>query len=473
MPFVSTSPASNSQRQIRFNAFDMNCVGHQSPGLWRHPQDKSADYNTIGYWTHLAKVLEKGLFDGLFIADVLGTYDVFGGSNETTLAAGTQVPVNDPFLLVSAMAAVTENLGFGVTAGTAYEHPYPFARRLATLDHLTNGRVGWNVVTGYLPSAARNMGQEDQLEHDERYNHADEYLEVIYKLLEGSWGDEAVVRDREKGIFTDPSKVHEIRHEGTYFKVPGIAITEPSPQRTPVIFQAGASSRGTKFAAENAEAVFVIGPTKEILAGTVKKLRDAVEAAGRDRHDIRIYAMQTIVTGSDEATAQAKFEDYKSYADINGALALISGWMGVDLSTYAPDDVIGEDVKSNAIQSTVETFRKASGDEGKPWTIRQLAEWVGVGGFGPVIVGSGEAVARELIDWAEQTDVDGFNLAYAITPGTFEDVVEFVVPELQKLGAYPTEYAPGTLRNKLFGKGDRLPATHRAERFRLANARRA
>ncbi|HEX2247096.1 MAG TPA: LLM class flavin-dependent oxidoreductase, partial [Arthrobacter sp.] len=125
-------------RQIRFNAFDMNCVGHQSPGLWRHPQDKSADYKTISYWTHLAKVLEKGLFDGLFIADVLGTYDVFGGSNEVTLRAGTQVPVNDPFMLVSAMAAVTENLGFGLTAGTAYEHPYPFARRLATLDHLTN-----------------------------------------------------------------------------------------------------------------------------------------------------------------------------------------------------------------------------------------------------------------------------------------------------------------------------------------------
>ncbi|GAA1496841.1 LLM class flavin-dependent oxidoreductase [Paeniglutamicibacter kerguelensis] len=461
----------SAQRQIRFNAFDMNCVGHQSPGLWKHPKDQSARYKDLSYWTDLAKTLEKGKFDGIFIADVLGTYDVFGGSNEVPLRAGTQVPVNDPMMLVSAMAAVTEHLGFGVTAGTAYEHPYPFARRLATLDHLTKGRVGWNVVTGYLPSAARNMGQEDQLEHDERYNHADEYMEVIYKLLEGSWEEDAVVRDVERGIFTDPTKVHEIKHEGKYFKVPGIAITEPSPQRTPVVFQAGASPRGLKFASENAEAVFVTSPTKEILKETVTKIRDAAEAAGRGRYDVRIYAMQTIVTGPDSASAEAKFEDYKSYADIDGALALISGWMGVDLSTYGPDDVIGDNVKSNAIQSSVATFQKASGDDGNPWTIRQLAEWVGVGGFGPITVGSGAEVAEKLIDWVAETDVDGFNLAYAITPGTFEDVVEFVVPELQARGAYQSEYVEGTLRNKLFGKGDRVQESHKAANYRLSAAK--
>ena len=464
---MSNTPA---KRQIRFNAFDMNCVGHQSPGLWKHPKDQSARYKDLSYWTDLAKTLEKGKFDGIFIADVLGTYDVFGGSNEVPLRAGTQVPVNDPFMLVSAMASVTENLGFGVTAGTAYEHPYPFARRLATLDHLTKGRIGWNVVTGYLPSAARNMGQEDQLEHDERYNHADEYLEVVYKLLEGSWEEDAVVRDAERGIFTDPTKVHEINHEGKYFKVPGIAITEPSPQRTPVVFQAGTSPRGLKFASENAEAVFVTSPTKELLKATVTKIRDEVQAAGRDRYDVRIYAMQTIITDVDSAAAQEKFEDYKSYADIDGALALISGWMGVDLSTYGPDDVIGANVKSNAIQSSVATFQKASGDDGNPWTIRQLAEWVGVGGFGPITVGSPTEVADKLIEWVEDTDVDGFNLAYAITPGTFEDIVEFIVPELQARGAYQNDYAEGTLRNKLFGEGDRVKDSHRAANYRLANA---
>jgi FMN-dependent oxidoreductase (nitrilotriacetate monooxygenase family) len=165
------------------------------------------------------------------------------------------------------MALVTENLGFGVTAGTAYEHPYPFARRMSTLDHLTNGRVGWNVVTGYLPSAARNMGNEDQLEHDDRYDHADEYLEVLYKLWEGSWEDDAVIRDRESGVFTDPRKVHEIGHKGKHFSVPGIHLSEPSTQRTPVIYQAGASSRGIAFAAGNAEAIFVAAPTMAVLKG--------------------------------------------------------------------------------------------------------------------------------------------------------------------------------------------------------------
>lgn len=464
---MSTTPA---RRHIRLNAFDMNCVVHQSPGLWRHPQDQAWRYKELGYWTELAKTLEKGLFDGLFIADVLGTYDVYGSTNSVPLSAGAQVPVNDPFLLVSAMASVTENLGFGVTAGTAYEHPYPFARRLATLDHLTNGRIGWNVVTGYLPSAARNMGQEDQLEHDERYDHADEYLEVVYKLLEGSWEDDAVIRDRQSGVYTDPSKVHEIGHEGKYFKVPGIAITEPSVQRTPVIYQAGASKRGLTFAGENAESVFVNSPTQELLVESVQKIRANAVAAGRDAHDVKIYTMQTIITGATTEEAQAKYEDYASYTDLDGALALLSGWTGIDMSQYDLDDVIGEDVQSNAIQSSVETFKKASGDDGKPWTIRQLAEWIGVGGFGPVTVGSGAEVAAKLVEWVEDTDVDGFNLAYAITPGTFEDVVEYVVPELQKLGAYPTEYTPGTLRQKLFGAGDRVKDTHRAAGYRLATS---
>ncbi|MEG2423919.1 NtaA/DmoA family FMN-dependent monooxygenase, partial [Glutamicibacter sp.] len=323
---------SENKREILFNAFDMNCVVHQSPGLWRHPQDKASTYNTLGYWTHLAKVLEKGKFDGLFLADVLGTYDVYKGTNVTPLGSGAQAPVNDPMMLVSAMAAVTENLGFGVTAGTAYEHPYAFARRLATLDHLTNGRVGWNVVTGYLPSAARNMGQEDQMEHDERYNHADEYLEVVYKLLEGSWEDDAVQNDKATGVYTDPAKVHPIEHEGKYFKVPGIAITEPSTQRTPVIYQAGASKRGTEFAASNAEAIFVNCPTRDLLKEAVSKIRDAAEAAGRGRYDIKVFAMQTIITAETTELAQAKFQDYSSYVDIEGSLALLSGWTGIDMS---------------------------------------------------------------------------------------------------------------------------------------------
>ncbi|WP_166996869.1 LLM class flavin-dependent oxidoreductase [Paramicrobacterium fandaimingii] len=454
-------------RQIRFNAFDMNCVAHQSSGLWRHPDDRSREYNTIEYWTHLAQLLERGKFDGLFIADVLGTYDVYGSSNEGAIKHGAQVPVNDPLLLVSAMAAVTENLGFGVTAGTAYEHPYPFARRLTTLDHLTKGRVGWNVVTGYLPSAARNMGHDDQMEHDDRYDYADEYLEVLYKLWEGSWEDDAVQYDRESGVFTDPSKVHEIGHEGKNFTVPGIHISEPSPQRTPVIYQAGASPRGVTFAAENAEAIFIANSTKDGLKETVTRIRDGLEAAGRGRYDARIYALITVITDATPEKAQAKFEDYLSYASPEGAAVFLSGWMGVDLSKYSLDEPVGN-VKSNAIQSAVANVQRGA-DDGTVWTVGDIAKQGAIGGLGPYIVGSGEEIADQLQDIAEHSDVDGFNLAYAVTPGTFEDIVEHVIPVLQSRGAYQTEYTPGTLRNKLQEKGDRVAPEHRAAQFSYRN----
>ncbi|WP_208008396.1 LLM class flavin-dependent oxidoreductase [Agromyces protaetiae] len=452
-------------RPIRFNAFDMSCVGHISSGLWRHPADQAQRYTDISYWTELAKLLERGKFDGIFIADVLGTYDVYAGNADAAIKHGSQVPVTDPLLVVSAMAAVTEHLGFGVTAGTAYEHPYPFARRLSTLDHLTKGRVGWNVVTGYLPSAARNMGHDDQLEHDRRYDIADEYLEVLYKLWEGSWEDDAVERDRETGVFTDPGKVHGIEHDGTYFKVPGIHLVEPSPQRSPVIYQAGASSRGIAFAAENAEAIFVAAPSKRVIATQVKQIRDALEAAGRDRYAARIYAMVTVIVDETHEKAKAKEAEYLSYADDEAALVLMSGWMGADLSQYELDAPIGA-VKSNAIQSFVTSLQEdaAAGDE---WTVRSLAEAGKIGGFGARIVGSATEVADELERWVEETDVDGFNLAYAITPGTFEDIVEFVVPELQRRGRYQTEYAPGTLRQKLHGRGDRLPVEHRGARYKV------
>lgn len=458
----------NHQRKILFNAFDMNCVGHQSPGLWKHPEDQSRNYSKLSYWTDLAQTLERGLFDGLFIADVLGPYDLYEGSPSGALSTGQQTPVNDPFLLVSGMAAVTKHLGFGLTAGTAYEHPYPFARRLATLDHLTDGRVGWNVVTGYLPSAAQNMGQDDQLAHDERYDLADDYMDVVYKLLEGSWEDDAVVEDRENGVFTDPAKVHRIEHEGPYFKTPGIAVTEPSAQRTPVIYQAGASTRGREFASKHAEAVFVNSPTDELITSAVEKTRQAAVDAGRDPYDVKIFSMQTIVTGATDEEAQAKLDDLLQYIDPVGGLVLMSGWMGTDFSKYNLDDPIG-DIESNAIQSAVETFKKASGKEGEEWTVRQLAEWCGVGGFGPVIVGSGETVAQELARIQDETDVDGFNLAYHITPGTFEDVVDYVVPELQKLGRYKTEYTEGTLRHKIHGEGDHLRDNHYASQFMLRN----
>ncbi len=444
--------------QIRFNAFDMSCVGHISAGTWRHPENQAHRYKEISYWTDLARLLEQGLFDGIFIADVLGTYDVYGQSHEAALRHAAQIPVTDPLLVIPAMAAVTQHLGFGVTAGTAYEHPYPFARRMSTLDHLTEGRIGWNVVTGYLPSAARNMGQADQMDHDTRYDHADEYMEVLYKLWEGSWEDDAVIRDRETGVFTDPDKVHPINHVGKYFTVPGIHLVEPSRQRTPVIFQAGTSPRGVRFAADHAEAIFVGAPTKAVLARQVGEIRSALGRSGRPQDGARIYAMATIVTDRTSSQARSKHERLLEFASPEAALVLTSGWMGIDLAEYSLDDPIGN-VQSNAIQSTVASFQSENPD-GREWTVRDIAEYSKIGGYGPVFVGSAGEVADQLQDWVEATGIDGFNLSYAITPGSFEDVVAHVVPELQRRGAYRTQYETGSFRHKLHGRGDRLPPEH-------------
>jgi FMN-dependent oxidoreductase (nitrilotriacetate monooxygenase family) len=458
--FPETEPVT---KPIRFNAFEMNCVAHQSPGLRAHPRDRSWQYKDLEYWTNLAKILEKGIFDGIFIADVIGYYDVYKGSNYHALQQAAQIPVNDPIQLAAPIALATEHLGIGITASTGFEHPYTFARRLSTLDHHTKGRVGWNIVTSYLESGARNIGKGGLRRHDNRYDEADEYLEVIYKLLEGSWEDGAVVRDRERGIFTIPEKVHEIGHKGKYFDVPGYHLCEPSPQRTPLLYQAGASERGRQFAAEQAEVVFVAAPTKTILKAYVADIRRRAAAHGRDPKKLLIYNLQTIITDETDAKAKAKFQEYQRYVTIDGSLVFMSGWSGVDFGQYAPTDLVRE-VETNAIVSVIDHLAK--GDPDKRWTIEELAAWGGIGGLGPVFVGSPTTIADILQEWVEDTDVDGFNLAYAVTPETHEDIVIHLVPELQKRGVYPTAYQPGTLRDKLFGDGPYLPATHKAHRYR-------
>jgi len=448
-------------KSIRFNAFEMNCVGHQSPGLWAHPRDRSWQYKDLEYWTDLAKLLEQGIFDGIFIADVIGYYDVYKGSNYHALEQGVQIPVNDPLQLAAPIAMATKHLGIGITASTSFEHPYTFARRLSTADHHTKGRVAWNIVTSYLESGAKNVGEGGLRRHDNRYEVASEYVEVLYKLLEGSWEDGAVVRDRERGIFTHPEKVHQIGHKGKYFDVPGYHLCEPSPQRTPVLFQAGASGAGKAFAAQHAECVFISTPTRAVLKDYVSDIRTQTAAAGRDPQKTLIYALITIIVDETDAKAQAKFEEYQRYVSYDGALVLTSGWTGIDFGQYAPTDLVRQ-VPTNAIVSAVDHLAGS----GKAWTIDELARWAGIGGLGPVFVGSPTTVADILQTWVEETDVDGFNLAYAVSHESFADVVQHLVPELQRRGVYPTAYKEGTLREKLFGEGPLLPASHPAAGYR-------
>ena len=326
----------------------------------------------------------------------MGVYDVYGGTPDAAVKHAVQVPTNDPLLIVSAMAAATTHLGFGLTFSLTYEHPVPFARRMSTLDHLTKGRVGWNIVTGYLDSAARNLGLERQLAHDARYDMADEYLDVVYKLWEKSWEHDAVKRDRASGVYADPAKVRGIGHAGEHFRVPGMHICEPSPQRTPVLYQAGASSRGSVFAGTHAECIFIAAPTETVLKKAVDGIRGAVAKAGRAADSVLIYGQALVVVGETTAAAQAKFDDYRRHVDIEGALALLSGWTGVDFSKYDPDAVI-EYLENDAGRTALASF--STSDPARKWTVREAAQFVGLGGRSPVLIGTPSEVADALIHW--------------------------------------------------------------------------
>jgi FMN-dependent oxidoreductase (nitrilotriacetate monooxygenase family) len=454
--------AMNACRPILLNAFDMACVGHIQHGMWTHPRDHSSDYTSLDHWVNLARMLERGLFDGLFLADVLGAYDVYGGNADASLRASVQIPLLDPMALVPAMAYATTHLGFGVTCNLAYEPPFLFARRMATLDHLTQGRIGWNIVTGYLDSAARAMGFAAQIEHDDRYDLADEYLQVVYALWEGGWADDAVKRDRRRGIYTDPRRVRPVRHHGKQFDVDALPLWEPSSQRTPVLYQAGASDRGRIFAARHAECVFVNASTKENVRRIVADLR--ARAAPRP---MLVFVGASVVTGQTEKDARELLAEYRRHASIEGALAHAAASLGIDFDRYGMDEPI-EAGATQAIRSNVEAITASLGPG---WSKRRLIDRFVLGSRQPPIVGSPEQVADQLIAWVNEADVDGFNLSRTVVPECLESLIELVLPVLQERGAYKHDYAPGTYRQKLFGRGDRLPDDHPAAAARWSAIR--
>ncbi|WP_454915954.1 LLM class flavin-dependent oxidoreductase [Xanthobacter sediminis] len=455
----------SAKKQIRVNAFAMASPVHHSPGLWRHPADRSLDYTSLSYWTDLAQVLERGLFDALFVADSMASSEVYGGSYHAALKVGAQIPKLDPIVAVSAMALVTQHLGFGITSNALYEPPFPFARRMSTLDHLTRGRIGWNIVTGHTQSGSRAVGEKALTPHDQRYDIADEYLDAVYALWEGSWDEDAVVRDRAARIYADPDRIRPVVHRGQHFQVDAIHLSEPSPQRTPVLFQAGASTRGRAFAARHAECIFVSGPTPAVIGPLVADTRRQAAALGRDPSELKFFSMATTIVGATAEEAQAKLADYRRYINPEAALILFSGWTGIDFSTWDLDAPIAFDARSQGLVSALEAFSIA--DSNRVWTVRELAEHNAIGGRGPVFVGSPGQVADQIEAWVEATDVDGLNLSYAVTPGGFEDFGALVVPELQRRGRFKPAYGSGTLREKIYGPGRaRLPETHPAAAFR-------
>ncbi|MCJ1242069.1 hypothetical protein MMC14_010076 [Varicellaria rhodocarpa] len=458
------------KKQLIINAFAMQAPGHLNPGLFNYPTDKGSQYNNVKTWIALAEKLEKAKFHAIFFADVLGGYDVYKGpaNLDPTIPAGAQFPINDPLYSVAAMAAATESIGFGVTASTTYEAPYALARKFSTVDHLSNGRVAWNIVTSYLDSAARNFGLDTQIEHDERYRIADEYLHVTYKLWEGSWRDDAVTAG-PKNSYADPKGVRQINHRGNYFNVPGPHICEPSRQRTPFLFQAGTSTAGKKFAATHAEAIFLNGHTAELVRPSVDSIRKQAAEYGRDPQSIKIVAGLLVVVGESNEAAEAKYQELAGYGDREGALALFGGWSGYDLSKYGDDEDFRFVANAPpAVRSMVNHWASTS-PKGMTWNKKTIAEHLILGGNGAKVIGSAKFVADELERWVKVSDVDGFNFSYATNPGTFDDIIKYLLPELRARGLFWEDYAvpAGTLRENYLGvKGEnRLSKGHPGSKY--------
>lgn len=459
------------KKKLILNFFENNSPGLQNGGQWRNPRDRSSTYKSLDYWTHLAKLAERGKIHSIFVADSLVYFDTYQGpfNFKPALKVGIQAPKNEPAASIAAMAAVTKNVSFAVTFSTVSEHPYHLARRLATLDHLTDGRIGWNIVSSFLPSVGRQLLNGAPLpEHDERYVKTEEYLKVVYGLLLSSWRDDALVLDRENSIYVDPDRVREINFKGKYFDVPGPALTEPSRQRLPVLVQAGTSSKGKHFAARHAEAIYTNGLTPENLREKIDSIRDLAESYGRNRYDIKVLSSAIVITGETEEEAQKKFEEVKKYADPDGAQVLFGGWTGIDLSQWEDDQEL-KYVENNGMRTYIENLTKFN--PGKKFTKKSLIERISVNGStSATFVGTPDQVADQIEKFVEISDVDGFNFTYVVWPETFENLVDLVIPKLQAKGLAQTEYTTesGTYRENLyFQKGQSfVPETHPAYNLR-------
>uniref|UniRef100_A0A8H7KCR9 Luciferase-like domain-containing protein n=1 Tax=Bionectria ochroleuca TaxID=29856 RepID=A0A8H7KCR9_BIOOC len=455
---AGTGGENRPKKQIILNAFDMSTVGHMAPGQWKDPEDRSAFKRDLTYWTDLARILDKGGINALFLADTYGGYDTYEGSLDNCIRRAAQWPMTDPTIPISAMAAVTKNLSFAITASTSFEPPFLLAKRLSTLDHFTRGRVGWNIVTSWKKAAFKAIGLDNPIEHDERYAQADEYLRVLYKLWEGSWADDAIIANRETDEYADPDKIRTIRHHGKYYNVDSRHIVDPSPQRTPFLFQAGTSSAGSAFGATHAEGIFVSSHSPSVLRPKIQAIRKQAAELGRDPQSLKFFATFTPIIGRTEEEAQEKLARAQKHASTIGGLVLVSGWTGIDLSKIPLDQELSasDSLEAHKVRSVLDSFTTTSKEIPK-WTPRVIAEKASIGGLASVSVGTAATVADEMERWINEGDLDGFNVAYVTTPGTFEDVVELLVPELRRRGLYPearSEEESGlTLRESVYGKG--------------------
>lgn len=446
-----------------YNIFTHATMSHHMHGYWRHPTGRAQlDFYKLDPWIKLAKAAEKAGIDVLFMADSLGVHDTYKGDWRTTASIGMQYPSHDPFTVISALASHTEHLGLAVTSSILQDHPFSFARKMSTLDHLTNGRVGWNIVTSYLRNAATNYGLDNVLDHDERYGWADEYLDVVYKLWELSWEDGAVIADVEASRYLDASRIHKIHHVGKRYKVEGPHLVIPSPQRTPFLFQAGASEIGRNFSARHAEAAFLPSTTPQQAARDIADMRPRLFANGRDPdRDFRFFVLVAPIIGSTEEEAKRAERELEDVFNFEGPLAHLSEGMGVDLSEVDLDAPIG-DLKPGRAHGVVRALIEAQPD--KTTTFRDIVKRRLTLSR---VVGTPEQVADRIQAYVD-VGVGGFNIQPVTIFGWFEDFAEHLTPVLRRRRLMQNEYRPGTLREKIFpGTGAHLSPRHFARKLVL------
>ena len=413
---------------------------------WADKEDGHLNgFSDVKYWTKMAKTLEKGCFDAIFFADTPAASDQFKGNADTPIKYGVGWPTHDPMPLVAIMASATDKLGVGVTLSINGTPPYLAARRISTIDYLSQGRIGWNVVTGHMQAEHRAIGNT-LTKHDERYDRADEYLEVCYALWD-AYSKGSVLRDKTAGILGDPSKIKRVDYSGKFYQCNAVPAILPSPQVRPVIFQAGSSGRGMQFAVQHAEAVFAIQPNIAAMCGFKKKLDIASNDAGKKPAKI-LFGLHFVIGSTDEE-AENRLKQLESRVPIEAALSRMSAPLGIDASKLDLDKPL-EKANTDASRGMMEALSKIEGKEkGKPPTLRQMANRLGVTGGLPQVVGGPEKIADQMEELWKNSGGFGFNLSAAVKPSMIEEFVEHVVPILQKRGIVRTDYSGNTLREHL------------------------
>jgi FMN-dependent oxidoreductase (nitrilotriacetate monooxygenase family) len=439
---------SGQRRQMALVGFMQASNTTVYAGAWRHP-GADPGFLTAPYYQHIARVLEHGCFDLVFFDDRLAMPGIYGDSVADTVRTGARCVKLDLSVVLGAMAVATERIGLGATYSTTYYPPFHVARTFATLDHLSGGRAAWNVVTSVNDAEAQNFGIDVHLGHDERYDRADEFMEATLGLWD-TWEDGAVVGDRAAGVFADPEKVHTLDHRGKHYQSRGPLTVPRTPQGRPVIIQAGSSGRGREFAARWAELVFVNDHTLASAQAHYADQKAKVADAGRDPDQVKVLPLVYAVVGrsEDEAAEQARML-YDDLVDPMAALVLVSEATNVDFAPYQLDEPLPEELirSVSGMQGYIAGVRQHIGD--RPVTLRDLAAHRATLRQSPAFVGTGPQVADQLEHWFASGACDGFVLAATHLPGTFEDFVEHVVPELQARGLFRNRYTGTTLRDHL------------------------